>query len=87
MKKLKLIPKPRFAKPKKRQKTLEDEIAKAEKRVEFCIQKEQYYREIYREAVGRRPKAKAREHMRQWIMKRAAAEDALRLLRLKGDRQ
>ena len=72
---------------KKKQNTLEVQIEKLEKRVELCCQKEQFYRAIYRDTVGRRPKAKARGNMRQWIMKRAAAEDALRLLRLKGERQ
>lgn len=71
---------------RKAMKPLEEQIEKLEKRVELCIQKVDYYRDLYSKAAGRRPKGKARENMRQWVMKKAAAEDALRLLRLKGDR-
>lgn len=72
---------------KKKQNTLEVQIEKLEKRVELCIQKVDYYRDLYSKAIGRRPRGKARENMRKWVMKKAAAEDALRLLRLKGERQ
>lgn len=71
---------------RKTKKPLEEQIAKAEKRVEVCRQKVGQYRAAALEAKDRRKYQTARENARKWVMKKAAAEDALRLLRLKGEK-
>lgn len=72
-----------YRKKLKKQRSLEEQEQKLINRIKLCDQKTHGYQAAYYLATERRKRGKAREGMKSWMRKKADAEDALRLLRIK----
>ena len=66
---------------------IDDQIEQVEKRLAVCAQKAKEYRTKYEHATERRRRAKAHESWKRWVLNKASAEDALRILKKRKERE